>query len=314
MQNNKQIALKKSLSSAKKTFLFQLGTAVLSLCIGIGIITLVTKGMIAIDLGLRYSDNSKFDFFAEALWVTSGYVFLVGFCTYQQFKKALGQKKILPYCLKASVYIGAVVVGFSAFILLIFARESLTLLLISSVFVLFFLLVLGLLVGTLQIIRLKWEKFNPATHLWLLTHEADVLACQSSQLPYRQQIQQYWNLIFVIFMLLMSVASFYVLSQNGALLVGCGLSTGLILVFLYMLLTIIGLISDPNIYSREMKVEKKIIRKSWGQYRMSMYFLICDGQEYQTNSQTWHSVIESKTYRLWFSRVNSNILATELLS
>lgn len=70
----------------------------------------------------------------------------------------------------------------------------------------------------------------------------------------------------------------------------------------------IGFFSSPKIVFVEGQVTKETSYSSGG---ITTCHVICNGRKFTTNSQTWERIIEGRTYRLWYSTVNEQIVVFE---
>ncbi len=312
MQTNEQLALKKSLYSARKTILFQFGTAVLSLILGLTIIYLFTKW--AGTWNARFSDNEVNDFLIDAWGSALGLLFLIGYIILQQFEKALAQDMVFRLSIKSGFYSGIVAACIITFFVLLIG-PTFKLLFLQFFYQITLLTLLGLLVGLLQKGRLNLEDFDPKEHFWLLSNQAGVNACKLHVIPYRHKVKSSWLALNYLIIITFLGSIVYIIWQDGSLsLWALFINVGIMVLFTAMLKNLILLIFRPEITTKEGVIEKQIeFSKWWERYSRTEYKLICQTIEYKTTLETWNAVTASKKYRLWISNIGKQAFAVEPL-
>lgn len=313
MENNEQLALKRSLYSAKKTFWFQFGTAVLTIAIGISIITISSNWAGSLGLNLSYANSKVQNFKATAFISTASFLVFIWVITNLQFEDAIPQENILKATIISGV-IPAVVVS-CALSLFMLIPTSLELVIIQFFFQLMQLMILVLVTGFLQKIRLRIENFDRDEHLWLLSNEADLNACKLHILPYRQKIKAFWGIVAVLIFITFWGAWFYIMLSDDYTILQLLITVGVTFLSIYLLIKVISRTFNPTISSREGQVTKKYIPRQ-GRYNPEQFILVCNLFEYHADARTWDIAIDSNKYRLWLfgtNTPNARILAIELL-
>lgn len=305
MRDETQLARKKSLYSAKKTILFQLGTAVLSLLLGLCLFYLVAHFLRI--WNTQFADGDYIVDDGQVLFVSL--VFLIIHIIRKQFEEGHTQNNVLFHSVKAGIYAGAIMACFWI-VLLLQISPSLNMILLQVVYQITLYATLGLLIGLVQTVRLHLEQFDPKKHRYLLSNKASVAACKLGIYPYRQKVEIFKSSLNYFLPITFWVLIVYVTFSEDYPFPFALIFTGVLFAIIYRLGNKVSKALKPDIHSRTGQVRKKHIP---GSKRTSEQFiLMLRGFTYQTDSKIWHAVVESQEYKLWVSGASQSVLAIEL--
>lgn len=297
--------------SARDTIISQFLSGLLSLVIGTGAITIFT--ILANKINLRYSDNSEHFFFMGATFTFFGLIFLTGYVIKKQFEDAVGYTEIIVSSIRYTFgwWIYAVVL-FSIlmiFILLIDGLHGFLIVISEITFLTIGFGIAGVIIGSIQYIRLRFEKFDQTKHSELISNDADIFACKMGVLPYRARVRVFWHIFFSGLMGLLFIGISFLSLRDGhaafILMIGIG---GFLA---YIAFCFADILINHNFTSVEGQITEKERHSTKG---VISYLLICDHQKYMTDSQTWRNTIKGRTYKLWWYHLpfGKKVVASEL--
>jgi len=302
---------KKSTYSATGTIIGQFIAGVVSLALGLGFIYFMTKWSNSWDI--YWSDGNKNDFLTGYFYGSFGLLALIIFIAWIHFDKVPKNSDLFRLSIKTSFYGGLAIATFVSLVMLLLDHNFI-LFLAEFIYDLTLAVSLGVIVGGVQVARIQIEKFDPVKHKWLMSNKADLYACQSDILPYRQQVYTFWLGFFAFVMVFLSIAIFMVAREdsNDTMLV-LGIPLGLLLIFLFLFLKSIILLFSPDIQHIE-GVPTKTYTPRRGRYRPEVYKLTCNGRDFLTDIQTWGGVRRGLKHKLWYSGVNNRMMAFERIT
>lgn len=207
----------------------------------------------------------------------------------KQFQYALLPQETLRICFKYSL-IGFACVA-SLLFLVFLSDPDRELVILFGGFVLVFL-VIGLLNGLCNFLGSRLEGFDQRKYQWLVSNEADVMACESGYLSYRHTVLGFWRFFPPIGIVLFGLLPFLLGAHKGELIVFC-LCPLIILVGMFLFVREAGFFFSRNLS----KVQGTIKRKE--QYKL-LYSLTCDNISFFTDAETWNRVSTNKEYVLWY--------------
>lgn len=165
----------------------------------------------------------------------------------------------------------------------------------------------------LQLINPKRQAEIQEGQIEMTDNEAALRACKAGLLPKRQRVKAGFGLVFLVLLsLLLTISLILMMGQYYAD------STGHILTFLLLIVTIgssIAIISRFLLYNPKIEfIEGQVLklRKRIGEMGLvEQFWLMCNGQQFLTDSTIWHEIESGEKYRLWYS--SKQVLAFERL-
>lgn len=262
---------------------------------------------------VSYSDGS------EAIFGLTGYMFgsmallfTIGYVTYRQFTDALHANDVYRLSVKTTFYIGIFVLGFN--LIGVFLSPTFKLFFSTILYNSLLFLGFGQIIGSIQMVALKSEHFDPNSHFQLTSNKADLKACKLGILPYRQQVQGFWysivslviGCLFVFFL----VIAFQQNDNEFAIILSFLFIGGAVYGFFFSLF----LVLYPSIYYVEGQLTDRKYIPYRGRYRPEVTQLFCQGKSFNVDRQTFSAVyLLNRKYRFYYPSLTNRIIAFELL-
>jgi hypothetical protein len=291
-----------------------------------GAISLTVGGVLIVSLakwantwGAYWPGYGQHAFFAGIIYGGIGLIVLTVLLPYVQFQDALSPLESFKRSLKYAFWGGA----FALLIdlpLMSTVYASLRLVAIEVTYIVVIYLLCGLVVGVAQLVRLWVDSFDKKHHVWLLSSDCDIKACQAGMLPYRARVGGFWRAVAIalpcgILLLVGGVmgmkdretqSQFIVgLTFQGGFIVGLALAPlGVTKITQYR-----GLIREPRIKV----VEGPVAKTSQRAGRSVTLYLTFDDRRFRVNKRMWNGIADGQPCRVWYSAVNDQLLAYELL-
>ncbi|MCA9988480.1 MAG: hypothetical protein KDE59_29445, partial [Anaerolineales bacterium] len=232
-----------------------------------------------------------------------GLIVLTGMVIQKQYSKALAPDEVFRVAMRNAGWGLLTTLGiFALFVLfttVIFGATTADFpwLMVELLSLVIGFVAVGLVIGSVQYWRLRSAKFDVAMHHFLHSGQAAAAACQAGIMPYGPKMRAFWkSALYVLFGLGFCGMGAFAWHKGS---IGVGLLTILMGVLsIGMFLQFFAFMFTAHFDSLETYVTDKHAQSVRSH---TIYFLVCKGKKFTTDSRTWHSIRPGQQYLLWYA-------------